>query len=110
MILISHRGNISGKNSKLENNPDYIIAAKKKGFDVEVEVWFKNNKFYLIYDYPKFEVKQKFLKQKKIWCHAKNFQAISALNKIKAHYLLNKKDDYTITSKGIIWVIRKKID
>ena len=28
MILISHRGNISGKNSKLENNPDYIIKQK----------------------------------------------------------------------------------
>ena len=103
MILISHRGNISGKNSKLENNPDYIIEAKK-GFDVEVDVWFKNNKFYLGHDYPKFEVKQKFLKQKKIWCHAKNFQAISALNKIKAHYFWHQKDDYTITSKGIIWV------
>tara|TARA_X000000950_G_C13921450_1_gene663737 strand:- start:21474 stop:21908 length:435 start_codon:yes stop_codon:yes gene_type:complete len=104
MILISHRGNISGKNLKLENNPDYIMEAKKKGFDVEVDVWFKNDKFYLGHDYPKFEIKKKFLKQKKIWCHAKNFQAIPALNKIGAHYFWHQKDDYTITSKGIIWV------
>ena len=74
MILISHRGNISGKNSKLENNPDYIIEAKKKGFDVEVDVWFKNNKFYLGHDYPKFEVKQKFLKQKRFGVMLKIFK------------------------------------
>ena len=38
MILISHRGNISGKNVSLENNPNYIKDAIYLGYNVEVDV------------------------------------------------------------------------
>ena len=33
-FLISHRGNLNGKNVDFENHPDYIMAAINKGFDV----------------------------------------------------------------------------
>ena len=35
MILISHRGNLSGKNEELENSPEYIMNALNYGFNVE---------------------------------------------------------------------------
>ena len=35
MIYIAHRGNIDKKNDELENNPDYIKNALRKGFDLE---------------------------------------------------------------------------
>ena len=41
MIYISHRGNIEGKSEKNENNPEYIMKAVDKGFDVEIDVWLK---------------------------------------------------------------------
>ena len=47
MILISHRGNINGRIPDLENSPDYIDAAIKLGYDVEVDVWFYNDSFFL---------------------------------------------------------------
>ena len=43
------------------------------------------------------------LSNKKIWCHAKTSEALSALDKIKAHFFWHQEDDYTITSKGYIW-------
>ena len=71
MVFIAHRGNIEGKHAD-ENKPDYIKSALAKGFDVEVDIWFSENKWYLGHDYPKYEVDQSFVKKKKkLWFHAK---------------------------------------
>ena len=53
MLYISHRGNLDGINPELENNPKYISNALEKNFDVEVDAWFVNGKFYLGHDEPK---------------------------------------------------------
>jgi hypothetical protein len=103
MIYISHRGNISGPNEKFENKVDYVQNALNKGYEVEVDVRFENDKYFLGHDYNQFEVDENFLLNKKIWCHAKTKDALSALEKIKAHYFWHQEDDYTITSKGFIW-------
>jgi len=103
MIYISHRGNISGPNEKFENKIDYIQNALDKGYDVEVDVRFENDSFFLGHDYNQVEVDKNFLLNKKIWCHAKTKDALSALEKIKAHHFWHQEDDYTITSKGFIW-------
>ena len=47
MILISHRGNINGKNPKYENKPEYIWESIRKGYHCEVDVWFIDGKFKL---------------------------------------------------------------
>ena len=38
MILIAHRGNVSGPNPEMENNPLYIDRALEKGYDVEIDI------------------------------------------------------------------------
>ena len=103
MIYISHRGNLSGPNEKFENNIDYVQKALDKGYEVEVDVRFDNDKFFLGHDFNQSEVNKNFLLNKKIWCHAKTKDALSALEKIKAHYFWHQEDDYTITSKGFVW-------
>ena len=37
MILISHRGNISGPNPERENHPEYIFEALQAGYDVDIQ-------------------------------------------------------------------------
>ena len=74
-----------------------------KGFEVEVDVRFNKNKFFLGHDYDQFEVDKEFLLNDKIWCHAKTTEALIELDKIKAHYFWHQEDDYTITSRGFIW-------
>ena len=103
MLLISHRGNLNGIQSDEENKPDYLNFAMQRGFDVEVDVRFENNKFFLGHDYSQYETNSDFLLNKKIWCHAKNHEALLALNTINAHYFWHQEDDYTITSKGFLW-------
>mgnify|MGYP000433277674 CR=1 FL=1 len=46
MLLISHRGNIHGKNEKKENTIEYIQQAIDKNFIVEIDVIFLKNKYY----------------------------------------------------------------
>ena len=103
MYLISHRGNIDGIIKDDENKPEYIDKALKNGFEVEVDVRFNDNKFFLGHDFNQYEINKSFLMNKKIWCHAKTREALIALQEIDAHYFWHQEDDYTITSKGFIW-------
>ena len=45
MFFISHRGNLEGPIHSEENKIDYINDAINQNFDVEIDVWFKNNNF-----------------------------------------------------------------
>lgn len=102
MILISHRGNINGKIDLLENLPEYVLKASEK-YDVEIDVWFKDNNFFLGHDGPDHEVDSSFLKNPKFWCHAKNIAALKELLKLNVHCFWHQNDDVTLTSNNFIW-------
>jgi len=103
MILISHRGNITGPNSSLENNPSYILDAIKEGYDVEIDVWLIDNKILLGHDYGQHQVSVDFLKNNHLWCHAKNLEALEFMLSNDVHCFWHQNDDRTITSKGFVW-------
>jgi hypothetical protein len=115
MILISHRGNLSGVDKKNENRPDYIINALEQGFDVEIDVRMFKNKLYLGHDEPQHEISNNFVENKKLWCHAKELASLELLSQLKCIYFWHQQDDYTITSNGYFWtypgikVIKKSI-
>ena len=111
MIFISHRGNMTGINPKRENEPLYIVEALEKGFDVEIDVWYKKGQFYLGHDEPQYKVKREFLQNRKLWCHAKNIEALNKMLKEDIHCFWHQEDDVTLTSKGFMWTYPgKKID
>ena len=56
MFFISHRGNLEGPIRSEENKIDYINNAINQNFDVEIDVWFKNNNFYLGHDEPQYKI------------------------------------------------------
>ena len=110
MILISHRGNISGPNPEQENKPEYIAEALKQGYDVEIDVWFKDNKFMLGHDEPQYEFPFELIDQHypKLWIHCKNIDALSKLNELdpngsKVNYFWHENDLGVLTSKSYIW-------
>ena len=103
MKIISHRGNISGPDTALENNPAYIAKALKLGFDVEIDVWYTDNGFYLGHNDPMYTVDLTFLLKEKLWCHAKNLKALHQLMEIGAHCFWHEQDRVTITSLGYVW-------
>ena len=104
MILISHRGNINGKDVENENNPVYIDKALEEGFDVEIDVWCMDNRWYLGHDSPEHEITLNYLKNDKFWCHAKNIDALNRmLKESDIHCFWHQEDDVTLTSKGFMW-------
>ena len=104
MILISHRGNINGRHPVRENNPDYIQEALKGGYDVEIDVWCQDRGFALGHDEPQYAVEEAFLENDKLWCHAKNFKALGRmLDNKQIHCFWQQGDDFSLTSKNIIW-------
>ena len=87
MFLISHRGNTNGINKDEENQIDYIKSAISKGFDVEIDVRAYKNKLYLGHDTPEVLIDNEFLKNNKLWCHAKDIDALNILIKLKCVFL-----------------------
>jgi hypothetical protein len=108
MILISHRGNIDGPNEVRENSPYYIMEALAMGFDVEIDVLFVDGKFWLGHDFPQYKTDYKFLMNERLWCHAKNLDALIEMKKYAIHYFWHETDTVTLTSKNYIWAFPGK--
>ena len=105
MIIISHRGNIDGQQSNLENSPFYIIDAIENKFDVEIDLWLENNNLFLGHDDPRYQIDVDFLYQNhnKLWIHCKNHDALSFCHNKKFNHFWHESDSYTLTSMGYIW-------
>ena len=103
ICFIFHIEAISKQNKESENKPEYIKIALEKGFEVEIDVRFKDSQFYLGHDFAKYKIESSFLLNEKLWCHAKDIEAMNNLKKIKAHYFWHQEDDVTLTSKGYFW-------
>lgn len=103
MILIAHRGNIDKPKPQFENSPEYIKQALTKGYEVEIDVWYQERKWFLGHDSPLYPIKISFLKQEKLWCHAKNIQALYEMLKTHIHCFYHQNDDVVLTSQGYMW-------
>ncbi|AYV82378.1 MAG: hypothetical protein Homavirus40_3, partial [Homavirus sp.] len=113
MKLIAHRANTNGPDPSRENNPEYILEAISKGYDVEIDVWKIDYELILAHDIHNdinYIINTDFLKQnsKYLWCHAKNIEALEFLLSINMHTFWHNTDDYTITSRGIVWAYPDK--
>lgn len=108
MILIAHRGNINGRIEKLENEPAYINLAISKGYNVEIDVWYKNQILWLGHCEPIYKVDITWFKDKisKLWIHCKNAEAINFFNtcEYNFNYFWHETDAMTLTSLNYIWV------
>ena len=103
MILISHRGNLTGRKPDRENTMEYITEALDAGFHVEVDVWQIGWFLYLGHDKPNEKVSLAFLVQDGIIVHCKNEKALKTCLKANIHCFFHDKDACTLTSKGYIW-------
>jgi glycerophosphoryl diester phosphodiesterase len=104
MIRIAHRGNYKGKDALRENTISYIEEAIAAGYDVEIDVWLLDGKWYLGHDFPGEIIELPFMERPQIWTHAKDLQGYVSLHGQKnVHVFWHDKDEFTFTSKGIKW-------
>jgi hypothetical protein len=112
MIYIAHRGNINGPNPQEENNPLYIENTILNGYDVEIDLWYINNEYFLGHDRPDYKISYKWIckNKKNIWCHCKNIWALHKILKNKEiNAFFHNEDDCTLTSFGYIWTYPRNI-
>lgn len=116
MILISHRGNLTGSQPEKENQPDYIQnVIGKTDFHVEVDVWCFVNKLWLGHDRPIYPISLEFFNRNKFrfWIHCKNLSALNYFLSLKVNnsnlynFFFHKTDNYTLTSNNFIWTYPK---
>ena len=114
MILISHRGNINGRNIEKENDPEQVWRALDLGYEVEIDIWCVKNNWFLGHDTPFYCIALQWIYDlgDKLWLHCKNEEALEFLNEPqkyfpwapKLNYFWHQNDDYTLTSNGHVWV------
>jgi hypothetical protein len=106
---IAHRGNFQGPNPK-ENHPDYLWAALRKGYYVEMDVWWvekdgEEGKFMLGHDRPTYLLPLDLLKHARVYAHCKNAQAAAKLFRDypQVHCFGHDKDEFVLTNRGEVW-------
>ena len=109
MITISHRGNTEGESGLTANHPETVSSLLEKGIHCEVDVWRVFDKYFLGHDEAKYKVSRKFLKNNKLWCHAKNLAALEGMLYNNIHCFWHETDKFTVTSKGYIWTFPGQI-
>jgi len=110
MYLISHRGNIDGPDPSKENTIKQIDKVISMGIPVEIDIRFFDKKWFLGHDHSQHQINKSFLLKNKemLWCHAKNIYALEEMLDLGIHCFWHQEDDYTLTSKGIIWAYPNK--
>jgi len=107
MKLIAHRGNINGRLESYENEPNYIDSAISKGYDVEIDVWYKDNMLWLGHDKPDYEIKFSWFIDRisKLWVHCKDIESVVFFKECgyDINYFWHEEDTITLTSKNHIW-------
>jgi len=108
MKIISHRGNINGPITEKENRPSYIDSAIQLGYEVEVDLRYINNEFWLGHDIPQYRIESQWmeLRSENIWFHCKDINSAIELTKLnnKYKFFCHTQDDYVITSNNKLWV------
>lgn len=104
MRWILHRGNISGPKS-VENNPVILLELLKEKYEIEIDLWYRDNKLYLGHDAPEYLINETFLEHSGFWIHCKSAETLEYMNTKKKHlhYFYHTDEDYVLTSKGYIW-------
>lgn len=107
MNIISHRGNLYGRDSSTENSPRQIEKCIRLGFDCEVDLRSHQGNFYLGHDTFQYKIELAWLVEKSevLWIHCKDSETLIYLKKFGAefNYFWHETDKHAITSKGFFW-------
>ena len=108
MKIIAHRANIDGPSSD-ENKLEQIDKCIDLGYDVEIDVRYDpiTDRLWLGHDEPQYMVTWYWLANRSeyLWIHCKNIATLHEFStETKGYnYFWHQSDDYTLTSKNIIW-------
>lgn len=112
MKPISHRGNLEGRIVSNENTIPYVNRAIKEGYDVEIDVRFKDNALWLGHDGPGEKILLDWLLKNayKLWIHCKDLKSMIFINRNprlndQLNYFGHSQDPFVLTSKGYLFCL-----
>lgn len=107
MKLIAHRGNVEGPKPIEENRPEYIDKAIEMGYNVEIDIRYEDDLFYLGHDESQYVVNWSWLVKNRdyLWIHCKNLQSLYEFSHGTSgfNYFWHQEDDFVLTSEKYIW-------
>lgn len=104
-IIISHLGNVNGRQPEKENTLAYIQKALKEGWHVCIDVAFRNGSFLLPNDHGFQVIPPALLSKQRVWCRAQDADTIDALCNLTAHCFLVSDSFMSLTSAQFIWTL-----
>lgn len=102
--IIAHRGCVAGPDPINENKPSFIDSAINLGFDVEIDLRYKQG-FYLGHDLAQYSISLDWMLERKsnLWIHCKDIRSLGALMSTDLNFFWHETDTLTLTSKKFIW-------
>lgn len=104
-IVISHLGNIDGRQPEKENTLPYIQQALKEGWHVCVDVAFRNGGFLFPSASGNYVAPPALLSKQRVWCRAHDPETMDALCNINAHCFLVSQNFISLTSSLFLWTL-----
>jgi hypothetical protein len=103
-MYYAHRGNLEGRITERENQPEYIDEAIAQGFGAEIDLWKIGDRIYLGHDDGQHDIDLNWLHERKqfLLVHTKNKEAFEFCLKNKLHAFWHTEEDYVITTQGYV--------
>lgn len=105
-LWILHRGLMNGPDKTLENKESELWKRLQDGWDIEIDLWYKNNVIWLGHDEPTDLLQDKrLLNSNRVWIHCKNIEMLQYMTEQRpgAPFFSHNVDEAVLTSNGYIW-------
>lgn len=105
-LIIAHRGLTNGPDAELENNQERIQRRSEAGRSSEIDIWWKDDSFWIGHDAPYERVTKEFLCMPYLWIHAKHVEAFYQLQRVAnesgvpLRIFYHTDEDYVLTTCG----------
>jgi hypothetical protein len=104
-IIISHLGNIDGREVENENRLKYLKAALTAGWHICADVIFRNGGFLLPHQNGFDAAPLSFFSQSRVWSRCRDAETLDALCNVKAHAFFISDAGHALTSEQFIWTL-----
>jgi hypothetical protein len=69
----------------IENNPEKLLSLIEEGYEIEIDLWYRDNNFFLGHDFPEYEIEESYLENSEFWIHCKDADTLEFMNQKKKH-------------------------
>jgi hypothetical protein len=104
-IIISHLGNLNGRQETHENTLAYVQRAMQLGWHVCIDVVQRGGRFLLPHAQGFDGAPPAFFSHQRVWCRAADPVTLDALCRINAHTVPATTAPFTLTSVQFLWTL-----